>query len=354
MTDARLPFPVFDGHNDALLRLAGKPPGDPRAFLERSETGHLDLPRAREGGFAGGMFALFVPSKRKRQQKPERTESGYDVPLPEPPKLADAQRATLALAANLFRIEAASNGRLKVVRGVRELRDCLAKGTLAAVLHIEGAEAIDPELDMLEVLYHAGLRSIGIVWSRPNAFGHGVPFRYPSSPDIGPGLTEAGERLVRACNRLGILIDVSHLNEKGFWDVVRISEHPIVATHSNAHVLCPVSRNLTDDQLSAIRDSGGLVGVNFAVSFLRRDGHNHADTPLATIVEHVDYLIERLGVDGVGFGSDFDGATVPNELGDAAGLPRLIEALRQHHDEATLRKLCTENWLRVLETTWHA
>ena len=354
MNNARLPFPAFDGHNDALLRLAGKPPGDPRAFLERSETGHLDLPRAREGGFAGGMFAMFVPSKRKRQQKPERTESGYDVPLPEPPKLADAQRATLALAANLFRIEAASNGRLKVVRGVRELRDCLANGTLAAVLHIEGAEAIDPELDMLEVLYRAGLRSIGIVWSRPNAFGHGVPFRYPSSPDIGPGLTEAGERLVRACNGLGILIDVSHLNEKGFWDVVRISEHPIVATHSNAHVLCPVSRNLTDDQLRAIRDSGGLVGVNFAVSFLRRDGHNQADTPLATIVEHVDYLIERLGVDGVGFGSDFDGATVPNELGDAAGLPRLIEALRQHHDEATLRKLCSENWLRVLETTWHA
>jgi membrane dipeptidase len=354
MSDAPLPLPVFDGHNDALLRLAGKPPGDPRTFLERSETGHLDLPRAREGGFAGGMFAMFVPSKRKRQQKPERTESGYDVPLPEPPKLADAQRATLALAANLFRIEAASNGRLKVVRGVRELRDCLANGTLAAVLHIEGAEAIDPELDMLEVLYHAGLRSIGIVWSRPNAFGHGVPFRYPSSPDIGPGLTEAGERLVKACNRLGILIDVSHLNEKGFWDVVRISEHPIVATHSNAHVLCPVSRNLTDDQLRAIRDSGGLVGVNFAVSFLRRDGQNHADTPLATIVEHVDYLIERLGVDGVGFGSDFDGATVPNELGDAAGLPRLIEALRQHHDDATLRKLCTENWLRVLETTWHA
>jgi membrane dipeptidase len=354
MSDAPLPLPVFDGHNDALLRLAGKPSGEPRAFLERSEAGHLDLPRAREGGFAGGMFALFVPSKRKRQPKPERTESGYDVPLPEPPKLADAQRATLALAASLFRIEAASNGRLKVVRGVRELRDCLANGTLAAVLHIEGAEAIDPELDMLEVLYHAGLRSIGIVWSRPNAFGHGVPFRYPSSPDIGPGLTEAGERLVRACNRLGILIDVSHLNEKGFWDVVRISEHPIVATHSNAHVLCPVSRNLTDDQLRAIRDSGGLVGVNFAVSFLRRDGNNHADTPLATIVEHVDYLIERLGVDGVGFGSDFDGATVPKELGDAAGLPRLIEALRQHHDEATLRKLCTENWLRVLETTWHA
>jgi membrane dipeptidase len=350
MSDA--PLPIFDGHNDALLRLAGRQPSGPQGFLERADAGHLDLPRAREGGFAGGMFALFVPSKRKRDHKPERTDNGYDVPLPEPPKLADAQRATLALAANLFRIEAASDGHLKVVRNTQELRQCLGNGTVAAVLHIEGAEAIDPELDMLEVLYQAGLRSIGIVWSRPNAFGHGVPFRYPSSPDIGPGLTEAGERLVKACNRLGILVDVSHLNEKGFWDVVRISDKPIVATHSNAHALCQVSRNLTDDQLRAIRDSGGMVGVNFAVSFLRRDGHNQADTPLSTVVEHVDYLIEKLGVDGVGFGSDFDGATMPAELGDAAGLPRLVDALRPHHDEATLRKLGTENWLRVLEATW--
>jgi membrane dipeptidase len=352
MTDA--PLPIFDGHNDVLLRLANRPADEQRAFLERTDAGHLDLPRAREGGFAGGMFAVFVPSKRRRSDKPARTESGYDVPLPEPPKLADAQRTTLTLAANLFRIEAESEGRVKVVRTVSELRDCLGNGTLGAVFHIEGAEAIDPELDMLEVLYQAGLRSIGIVWSRPNAFGHGVPFRYPTSPDIGPGLTDAGKRLVQACNRLGILIDVSHLNEKGFWDVVEISDRPIVATHSNAHALCQVSRNLTDEQLRAIRDSGGMVGVNFAVSFLRSDGRNDADTPLETVVAHVDYLIEHLGVEGVGFGSDFDGATMPKELADAAGLPRLIEALRQRHDEGTLRKLCTENWLRVLEATWRA
>jgi membrane dipeptidase len=350
MTDA--PLPIFDGHNDVLLRLASLPAGEQRAFLERNDAGHLDLPRAREGGFAGGMFAVFVPSKRRRSDKPARSESGYDVPLPEPPKLADAQRTTLTLAANLFRIEAESEGRVKVVRTVSELRECLGNGTLGAVFHIEGAEAIDPELDMLEVLYQAGLRSIGIVWSRPNAFGHGVPFRYPTSPDIGPGLTDAGKRLVQACNRLGILIDVSHLNEKGFWDVVQISDRPIVATHSNAHALCQVSRNLTDEQLRAIRDSGGMVGVNFAVSFLRSDGRNDADTPLETVVAHVDYLIERLGVEGVGFGSDFDGATMPRELADAAGLPRLIEALRPRYDEATLRKLGTGNWLRVLEATW--
>ena len=185
MTDA--PLPIFDGHNDALLRLASRPPGDQRTFLERSEAGHLDLPRAREGGFAGGMFALFVPSKPSASRSPSAPRAATRFPCPSRPSSPMRSARRLTLAANLFRIEAESDGRLKVVRTVSELRECLANGTLAAVLHIEGAEAIDPELDMLEVLYQAGLRSIGIVWSRPNAFGHGVPFRYPSSPDIGAG-----------------------------------------------------------------------------------------------------------------------------------------------------------------------
>src|SRR5439155_17471941 len=151
---------------------------------------------------------------------------------------------------------------------------------LAAIMHIEGAEAIDPDLDSLEVFYQAGLRSLGPVWSRPNAFGEGVPFRFPGSPDTGPGLTPKGRELVRACNRLGILIDLSHLNEQGFWDVARLSAAPLVATHSCAHALCASSRNLTDKQLDAIKESDGMVGLNFAVCFLREDGANDADTPI--------------------------------------------------------------------------
>src|SRR5919202_1128991 len=150
------------------------------------------------------------------------------------------------MTASLFRIEAESQGQLKVVRTAAEL-------------------------DALEVFYQAGLRSLGPVWSRPTAFGHGVPFAFPRSPDTGAGLTDAGKELVRACNRLGIMIDLSHLNEQGFWDVAGLSDAPLVATHSNAHALCPSTRNLTDEQLGAIAGSGGLVGVNFAVSFLRED-----------------------------------------------------------------------------------
>jgi membrane dipeptidase len=224
---------------------------------------------------------------------------------------------------------------------------------LAAILHFEGAENLGPDLGALEGLYTAGLRSLGIVWSRPNAYGQGVPFRFPSSPDTGSGMTEAGKELVRQCNRLGILIDLSHLNERGFWDVAGFTEAPLVATHSNAHALCPASRNLTDRQLDAIRDSDRMVGVNFAVGFLREDGGESEATPLETVVRHVDYLVERVGIERVGFGSDFDGAKVPEGIVDASGLPNLLAALRAAgYDKASMKKLAHENWVRVLRATW--
>ena len=135
--------------------------------------------------------------------------------------------------------------------------------------------------------------------------------------------------------------------------MAELSEAPLVATHSNAHALCPASRNLTDRQLDAIRDSDGVVGVNFAVGFLREDGGESEDTPLETVVRHVDYLVERVGIDGVGFGSDFDGAKVPKELGGVSGLPKLLAALRAGgYDEAALEKLAHGNWIRVLRATW--
>ena len=224
---------------------------------------------------------------------------------------------------------------------------------IAAIFHIEGAEAIDPDLNTLDVLYQAGLRSIGPVWSRPTIFGEGVPFRYPSTGDIGGGLTDHGLRLVRRCNALGIMIDLSHLNEAGFWDVARHSNAPLVATHSNAHAICPHARNLTDNQLAAIRDSDGMVGLNFAVAFLRDDGKMLDDVPLEQMLRHIDHLITHLGEDRVGFGSDFDGAVVPAKIGSAAGLPALRQAMAQHgYDQNLMTKLCHTNWLRVLEKTW--
>jgi membrane dipeptidase len=286
-----------------------------------------------------------------------RTTQRYSDPakMPPPMPLAYAQRTALSMSAQLFRLEAEAGGQAKIVRTAAELRQCIDNGVFAMVLHFEGAEAIDPELDALEVYHAAGLRSLGLTWSRPNIFAHGVPFAFPSTPDTGPGLTDLGKELVRACNRLRIMIDLSHLNEQGFWDVAALSAAPLVASHSNAHAISQATRNLTDKQLAAIRDSDGLVGLNFHAGFLRPDGVSDPDLPLSLMVDHVDYLVERIGIDRVGLGSDFDGAMMPREIRDAAGLPRLIASLRERgYDDAALHKIGHENWVRVLAKTWGA
>jgi membrane dipeptidase len=350
------PIPIIDGHNDALLRLRRNGPGAERGFLERGEIGHLDLPRARAGGLAGGFFAVFIPNPSTGERPPRiQTDGGYEIPLPPPLDLDYAQQIAREVTDSLFALEAVSDGQIKIVRTVDDLRACLRDGVLGAILHFEGAEAIDTDLEALYDYHARGLRSLGPVWSRPTAFAHGVPIKYPSSPDSGPGLTDTGHRLVRACNELGIMLDMSHLNEAGFWDVAKLSDAPLVATHSCAHALCPHARNLTDRQLDAIRDSGGLVGVNFNVGFFRADGRPEADTPLADLARHVTYIAERIGIEHVALGSDFDGALMPSALGDAAGLPKLMDELRaQGLDDAALRQVGTENWLRVLGATWKA
>jgi membrane dipeptidase len=149
------------------------------------------------------------------------------------------------------------------------------------------------------------------------------------------------------------MIDLSHLNEQGFWDVAALSEAPLVATHSNVHALCQSTRNLTDRQLDAIKESGGLVGINFAVNDLWEDASRDADLPLEILVRHLDYLVERLGIEGVALGSDFDGTTVPCEIGDASGLPGLLAVLRTHgYDDDALHKIGHQNWRRILAQTW--
>ncbi len=323
--------PVFDGHNDALTR------EDHDRLVDGREGGHLDLPRMREGGMRGGIFAVFTPSAE-----------GTRDPVAQP----DAAAFASAAAGRLLALE--REGHVRVARGIADFdaaRD--GDGPPVTVLHLEGAEAIDPGLEALELWYGAGLRSLGPVWSRPNAFAHGVPFASPSSPDIGPGLTDAGRALAARCSELGILVDVSHLNEAGFWDLARMEVGPIVATHSGAHALAQASRNLTDAQLDAIGASGGLVGIVFGCAFLRADFADDADTPMSLIADHARYVADRIGVDHVALGSDYDGVKIPAPLGDVTGTPRLLSALGDAgFTGAEISAIAWENWRRVLDAWW--
>lgn len=338
---------IFDGHNDVLLRLwmNGKTlnlDATAALYINGFDT-HIDRQKAAEGGLKGGFFAMFVPQQNAK---------GDAILGTDPVGQQTAHHVTDAMFTILETLAETYPDDVMICTSHDDITDAMARGAMAALPHIEGAEAICPDLSNLDDYYARGLRSIGPLWSRPNAFGTGVPLGFPGSPDQGGGLTPEGKDLIRAANAKKILIDLSHLNEKGFWDVAKLSTAPLVATHSNLYALCESPRNLTAKQLAAIQESGGMVGLNFATGFLRDDGRKTGDTSMDWMIRHLDGLIEALGEDGVALGSDFDGAIIPDAIGSAAGLPHLISAMEKAgYGEALIRKIAHENWLRMIKTS---
>jgi membrane dipeptidase len=173
---------VFDGHNDVLLRLYRSKSGDVVSdFLDGEDAGHIDLKKARAGAFVGGLFAMYSPSPGNLASLSKQMTGGhYAVPLPPPLPIEEARKSVAGELAILMRIVRRSEGAVALCRTSAEIRAAIARGTLAVVLHLEGCEAIDEDLNVLEVLYAAGLRSLGPVWSRNNIFGHGVPSSFPA------------------------------------------------------------------------------------------------------------------------------------------------------------------------------
>jgi membrane dipeptidase len=343
--------PVVDGHNDTLLRLYGT--DDPVATfigdVEEAKT-HLDLPRARAAGLGVGFFATFVAGGDDHELR--WTDDGYEFRIPDALNYEEARATTYRMLELLHRL-AATVDDFSVVRSVDDFDACLDSGGLGAVAHIEGAGGVAPDCSNLDFLYAAGVRSIGPVWSRPNAFGEGVPTKYPSSPDIGGGLTDAGRNLVRACNERGIVIDCAHLTETGFWDVAETSSAPLVASHTGVHSLSRHSRNLTDEQIDAVADSDGVVGIGFLETVLSNEPDPEATATMADLVDHIEYVANHVGISHVVLGSDFDGARVSDDVGDVTGLPDVLAALRDRgFTEADIAKVAHENWRRVLSATW--
>ncbi|HKZ15670.1 MAG TPA: membrane dipeptidase [Solirubrobacterales bacterium] len=384
----------FDGHNDSLTR------EDHARFVGGREGGHLDLPRMAAAGMRGGIFAVFIRNPETADWQPAKSNRpGGAGPAPELEHGYAAAASTVA-AGRLLEMEA--DGKMRVGRTIADIdaaaggaggdatdgaadaaaesaggdeaegaggdaeggdaegvgvdtADATAGAPPVAVLHLEGAEAIDADLEALDFWYAAGLRSLGPVWSRPNAFGHGVRFRYPSTPDIGPGLTEAGKALARRCAELGIVFDLAHMNEAGFWDTAELGAAPLVVSHAGVHAICPNSRCLTDAQIDAVGQTGGLVGIVYAPAFLRPDGKNQpSGTPLDLIVRHAAHVAERIGVEHVALGSDFDGTEVPDTLGDVTGVPTLLDEFAKHgFSESEIESIAWSNWRRTLARCWN-
>lgn len=348
-------IPVFDGHNDFLQRMIEAGPHRDNLWQKGDGTGQLDLPRMKAGGMVGGFFAIWIPSPHDAQDdariKAQETPP-YRTPLPDQIAPEAALPHAFALAGQLMAME--RTGSLRICRKAADIRAAMDAGQIAAIMHMEGAEAI-ADLDALHVWHAMGLRSLGPVWSRPTQFGHGVPFEFPGTPDTGPGLTELGKDLVRECDHLRIMIDLAHLNEAGMRDVAKISTAPLVSSHSGAHEIAQSTRNLTDDQLAMIAATKGLVGLNFAAGFMRPDGKRVTFDGFDPVLRMLDHLLDRLGEDGVALGSDFDGALMPNDLADASRLPGLIAAMQDHgYGDELVAKIAWRNWVDVLERIWGA
>ena len=332
---------IFDGHNDVLSRLWGTTTDPVATFAQ--PVGHVNVPQARAGGLAGGFFALYSAAAKGAFDFSIFDAGAPAVDLPPLMPAAQALEPVMAQAGIAQLLHKA--GQITICTTAHELGRAFIDDPLACVLHLEGADCIGPELWELDALYAMGLRSLGPVWSRPTIFGDGVPFAHGCDGDTGGGLTPLGKALVEKCKALGMMVDTSHLTLKGFWDVAEAGV-PMVATHSNACAVSLNARNLTDDQLRAVGETGGMVGLNFATLFLSDAGWTTGHATLDDCIRQLDHMIEVAGEDHVGLGSDFDGAPMPQGLAHAGELPALITAMRNHgYGEALIAKLAHENWL---------
>jgi membrane dipeptidase len=307
---------VVDTHVDTVLHLVG----NGRTLGSRQTEGHIDLPRLREGGVNCQFFAHYV----EFEYKPDRALNRF-----------------LELLDTFYSEVEQNNDRVEVALSKEDILRIAGEGKVAAVISIEGGEPISGDLAVLRNLYRLGVRAIGLTWNERNDIADGVG-EWRSAG----GLTRFGVEVVEEMNRLGMIVDVSHLSEPSFWDVIEYSHKPVIASHSNARTLCNHVRNLKDEQIRALAENGGVMGVVFAPGFVDQE---HAT--LEGVLDHIDHIVDLVGPDHVGLGSDFDGITsTPEGLEDVSCLPSLTAGLIERgYTERNIEKILGENYLRVFE-----
>ncbi len=331
---------VIDSHNDAIvahirrgnLSLADENVQNPMepvgtiAYLrgrvppEEETIGiQLNIPKMRQGGIDAAFFAVDVTRAWKNHLAYALDAFGW------------------------FSEEVIANADdLCIARKASDILEAKASGKIAAILVIENSEAVERSLNILRSLYALGVRSIGLTHNLNTYASTGN-----DEEDLGGGLTRFGMALVKEMNRLGMLVDVSHISERGFWDVLEISDSPVIASHSNCKTLCRHSRNLSNEQLKALSVNGGVVGITFVPGFLTIDGWQKMP-PLAQLLNHIAYAIDIAGIDHVGIGSDFDGGG--DLLKDASEFIKIAEGLSERgYSDDDIRKVLGENHLRVFE-----
>ena len=316
---------VVDTHCDTLMKFM--PPNErkqqPRRLGERSDQGHIDLPRLVEGGVDCQTFAIYTG---EHENEPW------------------ALRTALQMVDLLDRECKASEGIVQV-RSYDEILAANSAGKVAALLAIEGAEPLMGDLGILRIFHKLGVRMLSFTWNWRTPFADGLSAKRAESK-----LTDLGVKALREVERLGIVYDVSHLSDSCFWDVVDLKKGPFIASHSNCRAICDHQRNLTDDMIRALADHGGVMGMNFAPAFVDK---NRAT--VERLVDHIDHIVELVGVDYVGLGSDFDGiGSTPEGLEDVTKMPNITrELVRRGYSDEDIEKILGGNHLRVFKEVLH-
>ena len=288
----------------------------------KSNTGHIDMDRLKKYDSFVQFFAAFI--------SPEQAKMG-------------ALRRALDIIDKLYREIEINKNDIMLCRDYNDIANAIKSRKVAAVLTIEGGEALEGSLAVLRMLYQLGVRAITLTWNYRNQIADGVADSVTKG-----GLTPFGREVVAEMNRLGMLVDVSHLSESGFWDVISLSSSPIIASHSNAKKICSHSRNLTDEQLLALKKNGGVTGINLCPYFIVNEGK----AEIKHVISHIEHIVGLTGEDTLGLGTDFDGIDeTPVGLEGVQSFSDLInELLKLNYSEALVNKIAGENFLRVLKT----
>ncbi|UJG41412.1 MAG: dipeptidase [Candidatus Heimdallarchaeum aukensis] len=310
-------YSIIDTHMDSFV--SGNQYA-PRDFGKKTNIGHVDYYRLKEGNVSAGFFAVYP------------AHSDY--------LLNWGTNAWFEILENYPEY-------FCQIKKFNDLKKVQSSEKVGAILHFEGSGGIDSEFNNLKNFYRIGLRSMGITWSNMNRFGTGV------GTNKDRGLTAEGKELVQEMNRLGIIVDVSHLNEKSFWDVIEVSNKPVIASHSNAWEICNHKRNLKDDQIEAIKESGGTIGLNLCISFLKEKVEKPEKIGFKHIIKHINYIVKKAGIDHLTLGSDFDGARVPEVIKDVSYYPNLIRILEgEGYSSEDIEKITHKNIERVIKKVW--
>ena len=347
-------FSYIDLHCDTLLHGYSRR----RNEIYACEDTMLDVKRLRKAGAKAQFFAIFFPPKEPPKHLPhDREASGGTNSSPEkkagkphfrPPVIADDLEFFKQAREILISTIAQHPDELAFAGDLSEMEKNFAEGKLSAFLTLEDGRAVEGSLERLRWFYGQGVRLITLTWNFPNCFGN------PNSGDeekMKLGLTQFGQEAVREMNRLGMLVDVSHLSDGGFWDVARISKKPFVASHSNCRALTDHPRNLTDEMIRALAEHGGVAGLNFAPEFVAGDGQGRISS-VERLCLHAQHLLKTGGEDVVAIGTDFDGIEGTLEIGEPTQMYRLFEKLKMYgFTERQIEKAAYRNVERVIRDT---